>query len=390
MEVSGGQDPLFFDRRPLCLWEGTPMRQQLLQLLAVLPIPALLADQNLLTVGYNPAAAALLPGLAAGQSLQPFFSGADPADCAERLAAGQKVTLTLPLAAPTLLELLPLGSEGGEALGWLRPAAPENPANSADALSAFSHGFRQPLSEMFGMLSVVGNRLHDLQDDSCDDYLDRIFRCGYRMLRSFTNLTELYSYHNGTFAPLPESPVDLWALTRSLCRSADLLTEAEGVPITYDLPDAPCPVLCRQEQFATVLSNLFANSCSYTREGNAIHVSGRLTAGSAVITVTDRGLGIPDSVQPHICRPFFSWDPNGAPYAGMGLGLALARSFVSSCGGTLALQSRELEGTSVALSLPIYRGEKPILACYDPSELLTDRFSPLYVALAEVCRCPGV
>ena len=366
------------------------MRQQLLNLIETIPQPALAAEPDLTLAGANRPALGLLPGLCPGQSLQPLFPGTDMLDCAARLQQGQQVTLTAPLISPVRLVLVPLGGPDAPVLGWLSPEAQELPQSPEAALSAFSHVFRQPLSEMFGMLAVVGNHLHANEDDSCDSYLNQVFRSGYRMLRTFSNLTELYNYHNGAYSRPAEAPVDIWALTLSLCRSAGVLTEASGIPITYDLPAEPCPVLCRQELFATAFSNLIANSCSYTREGNAIHVTGRTTASGVVITVSDRGLGIPDEVQPRVYEPFYSFDPDGAPFAGLGLGLSLVRCFAQSCGGTVALQSRELEGTSVALSLPVYRGEKPILACYDPSGLLTDRFSPVYVALSEVCRCPGV
>ena len=222
-------------------------------------------------------------------------------------------------------------------------------------------------------------------DDSCDTYRENISRDCFQMLRSFSNLTELYKYHSGVFTEADRQPVDLWQLTRNLCESAALLLRPNGIPLTFELPENPCLVLCDQNRYATALSNLFSNSSRFSREGNTIHVTGKIVGGQAIVTVADQGCGIPEGHLGRVTEPFFSYDPSGAPFAGMGIGLPLVHSFARAMGGSLALQSREMEGTVVSLSLPVYTGDLPPVSCRDTAQLLTDRFSPLQVVLGTVC-----
>jgi two-component system, NtrC family, sensor histidine kinase HydH len=65
-----------------------------------------------------------------------------------------------------------------------------------------------------------------------------------------------------------------------------------------------------------------------------------------VIDVSDTGSGIPASVLPSVCEPFFTTRPEGT-----GLGLAIAKRYVDQNGGHLKIESRP--GTTiVSLSLP--------------------------------------
>jgi len=363
------------------------MHEQLRQLISSTEQPALVAGADLTILEANGAAKELLPSLAFRQSLQVVFPSCDLAACACRLAEGLSVTLTDPLLPGLCLQLIPFGS-GPVVLGWLNQTDDQQPRSQdpTQAMAAFSHAYRQPLSDLFGMAEVVANHLHANMDDSCDFYLDNINLDCYQMLRSFSNLSELYKYHSGVYDQQPEDPVDIWELTRSLCQSAAMMTQTRGIPLAAELPELPTPVLCSQERFATVLSNLFSNCCQFTREGNSIRVTGQVRGGNAVITITDRGAGIPERYLGRVFEPFFSYDPSGAPFAGLGIGLALAQSFAQSMGGSLALQSREVEGTVVSLSLPIYSGDHLPIVCYDAAGLLSNRFSPLNVVLGTTCR----
>lgn len=365
------------------------MRDQLRQLIENTPQPALVVCADLTLLAANDAAKVLLPAAAQPDGLKIMLPSCDPADCARRLEQGERLTLTDPLLPRLCLELIPFEEEDGiVALGWLtdtehRPGGPVR-TDPTQAIAAFSHTYRKPLSDMFGMLGVIEGHLSAKLDDSCDSYLENINRDCYQMLRGFSNLTELYKYYSGVYAALPQQPVDIWQLTASLCESAAMLLKASDISLTFALPDTPCLVLCDQNRYATALSNLIANSCQFTREDNSIHISGKAVGGKVIITVADRGAGIPENQLGRVMEPFFSYDPEGTPFAGLGIGLPLAASFARSLGGSLALQSREMEGTVVALSLPVYDGELAPTSCHDAAQLLGDHFSPLQVVLGTI------
>jgi signal transduction histidine kinase len=75
--------------------------------------------------------------------------------------------------------------------------------------------------------------------------------------------------------------------------------------------------------------------------------------GSAVIAVTDTGIGIPDADLPHIFDRFYRVDQSRTRSdGGSGLGLAICHSIVEAHHGTITARSQLQSGTSVEVRLP--------------------------------------
>jgi signal transduction histidine kinase len=106
-------------------------------------------------------------------------------------------------------------------------------------------------------------------------------------------------------------------------------------------------------RLAQVLDNLVSNAIKFTNEGGSVTVSVDAGDDGARIVVSDTGIGIPAEEQGQVFSRFFrsSTATRGA-IPGTGLGLAISRALVEQHGGTIALTSREGEGTTVTVSLP--------------------------------------
>lgn len=78
-------------------------------------------------------------------------------------------------------------------------------------------------------------------------------------------------------------------------------------------------------------------------------VQGGPQGGTAVIEVKDTGVGIPAELLPHVFDPFFTTQPIGH---GTGLGLAICHGFVTAMGGTIEVESKVGQGTTVRVRLP--------------------------------------
>ena len=102
------------------------------------------------------------------------------------------------------------------------------------------------------------------------------------------------------------------------------------------------PVLARQTEVKEVLINLLENA----RQAEARRVVVRVGDGGRRLTVADDGRGIPADLLPRVFEPTFSTTSSGA-----GLGLPIARRLVESWGGTITIESRMGQGTSVIITL---------------------------------------
>ncbi|MFH1489391.1 MAG: ATP-binding protein [Pseudomonadota bacterium] len=107
------------------------------------------------------------------------------------------------------------------------------------------------------------------------------------------------------------------------------------------------------EQLKEVLVNLIENACQAMGRGGAILVEEKeavtdLMGRAVVIRLSDNGPGIPESIQEKVLQPFFSTKEEGT-----GLGLSIALRIIQEHGGTLSFTSREGEGTTFFIHLPL-------------------------------------
>jgi signal transduction histidine kinase len=133
-----------------------------------------------------------------------------------------------------------------------------------------------------------------------------------------------------------------------LKRAADLVIDFGELP----------PVPCYPGELNQVLLNLLVNAAHAVSEKfgprgerGSIRITTARQGSSALIRVSDNGVGIKPEHRTRIFEPFFTTKPVGN---GTGQGLAIARSIVvEKHGGSLAFESVPGQGTSFSLLLPL-------------------------------------
>ena len=106
-----------------------------------------------------------------------------------------------------------------------------------------------------------------------------------------------------------------------------------------------------------MLINLLENAAKYTPAGSPIEISAVARAGEVLMTVADRGPGVPPEESERIFEKFHR-AARGA--GGVGLGLAICRGMVMAHGGRLWVDPREGGGAAFRFTLPII-GTPPTL-----------------------------
>jgi len=129
--------------------------------------------------------------------------------------------------------------------------------------------------------------------------------------------------------------------------------ESYGVRIRLDRKQSVPDIQIDPEQLKEVLVNLIINACESMHDGGLIIISegvtGTESSGQMIeIRITDNGPGIPKSIQDKVFQPFFSTKEEGT-----GLGLSIAVRIIEQHGGSLKLTSKQGEGTTFIMSLPV-------------------------------------
>jgi two-component system sensor histidine kinase HydH len=148
--------------------------------------------------------------------------------------------------------------------------------------------------------------------------------------------------------PLELRP-DTADLTQTIDRAvANVQREAPGIAIYKNYaPEIP-PFSFDAELMERVLFNLILNAAQASSPGGAVTVKMRAAAGTAEISVIDRGSGIDARNLGAIFNPFFTTKPQG-----VGLGLAIVSKIVDEHGGKIAVESEPGKGSVFQVLLPM-------------------------------------
>ncbi len=363
------------------------MRKELETLIENITNPAIMTDAQLDILHVNDPTRKLFPPCANPSGLRNLFPSTDWEYVCKNVQAGLPCDLSDPLLTSIgwRLTLTPFSGEEDDRLvmGVFTPLSPPKEQSELhQSVATFSHIYRQPLSNIFGLLSVVRQTLASRADDSLDRYLDDISKDCYRMLRDLGSFTDIYKFSAGL--PMRSQVFDIWEVIRSACESVGVCIRKLDIPLEWELPTSPAYVLGDPTLVTMAFSHLMSNSCQFTRESNSISVNGKVKNGKAVITVTDHGIGIPAELQGRVFDIFFSHCPDEAPGSNAGLGLTFVHYLTNAMGGAIALQSEDMEGTTVVLSLPLTTQKPEVSSCFDTAMLLSDRFSPIHVGLSKI------
>jgi two-component system sensor histidine kinase KdpD len=101
-----------------------------------------------------------------------------------------------------------------------------------------------------------------------------------------------------------------------------------------------------------VMINLLDNAVKYSPEKAAIEIIGRQEGKDVVLTILERGIGIPQADLPRIFDRFYR-SQLARGIGGLSLGLSICQGIVDVHGGRIWAENRPEGGTAISLALPV-------------------------------------
>jgi len=214
-----------------------------------------------------------------------------------------------------------------------------------------SHELRSPLAR----LSLALELSREDADSTMTTHLDRIQREAERLNQLIGQLLTLSSMEAIEGAER-FAPVSLKSLLEEMLPDAEYEAQQRDASVELDAA-CDCIIEGRRELLYRAIENVVRNAIRYTEAGSAVQVklfhSGEAAAEDAVIEVSDRGPGIPESERESVFRPFYRVDQaRSAQTGGFGVGLAIAERAVKLHQGQLRVFSRDGGGTTIQMVLP--------------------------------------
>ena len=275
----------------------------------------------------------------------------DEALVAERTSADERVRSVREESARALSRLLPLERDKTDRyLLSERARSDDALSNRNDFLGIVSHDLRNLLGGIVigaGLLSKTAP-----EDDAGNEtrvVTGRIQRYAARMNRLIGDLLDVSSIDAGRLA-LARERADATLL---LAEAADLfqsVASAKGVSLETEIVERPLLAEFDHDRMIQVLANLITNSVKFTAQGGHIRVRGERAGHDLRFSVSDTGVGVPDTMLEAIFERFCQVGKGDR--RGVGLGLYISKCIVEAHGGRIWAESKLGEGSTLSFTLP--------------------------------------
>ncbi|WP_289068654.1 cell wall metabolism sensor histidine kinase WalK [uncultured Bifidobacterium sp.] len=236
-----------------------------------------------------------------------------------------------------------------------------------DFITNVSHELKTPS----GAISLLAETITDAADDpdAVRYFAGRITKESQRLTELVHKLIELQRAQDAP-AMSDAKPMSVVAMTRESIAANEVQADAKQIGIVLSLNGRVIPVevpegepetldddvLVRvgREPFTTAVKNLVENAIHYSPAHTTVSVGVGVVGDRVRIRVVDQGIGIPKESLGRIFERFYRVDPaRSRETGGSGLGLAITKHCVQECGGTISVWSREGEGSTFTIELPV-------------------------------------
>jgi PAS domain S-box-containing protein len=220
-------------------------------------------------------------------------------------------------------------------------------------LSIAAHELKTPLTSLLGQAQLLERRLANegLLTDQNARSLQVVVGQARRLSHLIGDLLDGANLELGQLA-IRRLPVELGRLVRKVVE--ELQPTSPGHQLSVRVLDGPVTVQADPIRMEQVIQNLLGNAVKYSPRGSEVAVEVRCVDGEALVSVRDRGVGIPADAMPRLFERFYRVaSAETSSVSGVGVGLYVVREIVRLHNGEVRVESTPGEGSTFTVALPI-------------------------------------
>ena len=222
------------------------------------------------------------------------------------------------------------------------------------------HKIRSPLATLKTSFSVLNHEIADPDPQKQGEVVEIITMCSEevdRLSSLIGDMRDLFLIETKLAekeVELEDFPIDK-AITAAIGGLKKTLSaEAVDTRVIFT-KNTGLHVLADFEKTKRIFFILIKNGLQYSPPESPVEVSLSSASDSIDVTIKDRGIGIQESMKPMVFSKYFREDNDiTRNFTGNGLGLFIAKSYIDLMKGTIYFDSKQGEGTSFHVSLPLY------------------------------------
>ncbi len=210
-------------------------------------------------------------------------------------------------------------------------------------LNSLSHELRTPIATIIGAIDTLKENKTKLSNQHQTELLEEIDKASIRLNRQVENLLNMSRLETALLKP----KLDWCDMNELVC---SLLPSTKS-PIFEFLPVDHLPLFKLDSGLIEeVIQNLIHNAIQYTPEGTLVNIEVKQESGSCVILISDNGQGFPADEIEFVFDKFYRLA--NTKTGGSGLGLSIAKGFVTAHKGQIHLENNNSGGAKFTIIIP--------------------------------------
>ncbi len=217
-------------------------------------------------------------------------------------------------------------------------------------LHVVAHDLRNPVGAIMNMTEALQTKYE--HDPKQEEILKMIENSAGHSLGLISELLEINDVNSGDEPERQNTPV-LPLIYKAVAQVAHK-AERKRQTISVEVGNEPMNIFANEASVTRVLVNLLDNAIKFSQTGTTISLKASGDHENVQIQITDRGIGIPANLQPHIFDSMSVAKRKGTSgERSIGLGLSICRQIIEKNNGTITVQSEENKGTIFTITLPV-------------------------------------
>jgi len=243
-----------------------------------------------------------------------------------------------------------------------RAAAESASRTKSDFLASMSHEIRTPMNALMGIADLLAKTTLSPEQDK---YVQIFRRAGDNLLNLVNDILDL-SKVEASQLELEQTGFSLTELLEKVHEMVLVRAHEKGLQLVLEIaPDVRTELVGDPTRLQQVLLNLLGNAIKFTEAGEVtlrVTVDANANVPTALVfTVTDTGIGIPESKMEQVFERFTQADSSTTRrFGGSGLGLTISRRLVELMGGRIWATSVVGNGSTFSFAVPFEAASGPI------------------------------